>query len=104
LHPERRIPSATGGAWDHLLKLSPRFFRGFSAGQLRARADAITRIHQLLSADSLRSLFAGIACFLTLAPIYWYSPGLALIAFLCGAIVIAVTWWGARSLFLVQAR
>jgi NHLM bacteriocin system ABC transporter ATP-binding protein len=92
------------GVWDYLLKLSPRFFRGFSAGQLRARADAVTRIHQLLSADTLRSLFAGVASFLTLALISWYSPGLALIAFLCGGVVIVVTWLGARSLFRVQAR
>jgi NHLM bacteriocin system ABC transporter ATP-binding protein len=92
------------GVWDYMLKLSPRFFRGFSAGQLRARADAITRIHQLLSADTLRSLFAGVASFGTLALITWYSPGLALIAFFCGGVVIAVTWLGVRSLFRVHAR
>lgn len=92
------------GVWDYLLKLSPRFFRVFSAGQLRARADAVTRIHQLLSADTWRSLFAGVASFLTLALISWYSPGLALIAFLFGGIVIVTTWLGARSLFRVQAR
>ncbi len=92
------------GVWDYMLKLSPRFFRGFSAGQLRARADAITRIHQLLTADALRSLFAGVASFASLVLICWYSPGLALLAFLCGAAVIVVTWLGSRSLFRVHAQ
>jgi NHLM bacteriocin system ABC transporter ATP-binding protein len=92
------------GVWDYLLKLSPRFFRGFAAGQLRSRADAVTKIHQLLSADALRSLFAGVASFLSLALILWYSPGLALMALICGGIVIAVTWLGSRSLFRVQAQ
>jgi NHLM bacteriocin system ABC transporter ATP-binding protein len=103
-----RTQSATfqalqSGVWDYLLKLSPGFFRAFSAGQLRARADAITRIHQLLSADALRSMFAGVSAFLTLALIAWYSPGLALIAVLCGGIIIAALWLGARALFRVQA-
>ncbi|MCU1237182.1 MAG: bacteriocin system transporter, ATP-binding protein [Candidatus Solibacter sp.] len=92
------------GVWDYLLKLSPRFFRDFSAGQLRQRADAVTRIHQLLTADALRSLFAGAAAFPSVALIFWYSRGLALIALVCGALVITATWLGSRALFRVQAR
>jgi NHLM bacteriocin system ABC transporter ATP-binding protein len=90
------------GVWDYLLKLSPAFFRSLTAGQLRLRADAVTRVHQLLSADALRSLFAGVASFLGLAVILWYSPALALIALVCGLAVIACTWLGARALLRVQ--
>jgi NHLM bacteriocin system ABC transporter ATP-binding protein len=92
------------GVWDYLLKLSPSFFRGFTAGQLRARADAVTRIHQMLSADALRSLFAGAASFFTLAVMFWYSPGLALITLCCGGVVIGATWFGARVLFRDQSH
>jgi NHLM bacteriocin system ABC transporter ATP-binding protein len=92
------------GVWDHLLKLSPAFFRGFTAGQLRIRADAVTRIHQLLTADALRSLFAGMASFLSLAFILWYSPVIAAIALVSGLAVAIHTWFGARALFRVQAQ
>ena len=90
------------GVWDYLLKLSPTFFRRFTVGQLRIRADVVTRIHQTLAADALRSVFAGLASFLTLVLIFWYSPAIGLIALLCGLIVIGVCWLGSRSLFKVQ--
>jgi NHLM bacteriocin system ABC transporter ATP-binding protein len=92
------------GVWDYLLRLSPAFFRGFTAGQLMVRADAVTRIHQLLTADALRSLFAGAASFLSLLLILWYSPPLALIALAAALVVVALAWFGARALFRVQAR
>jgi NHLM bacteriocin system ABC transporter ATP-binding protein len=92
------------GVWDYLLKLSPRFFRTFSAGQLRTRADAVTRIHQLLTADALRSLFAAAAAIPSLALIFWYSPALGATAILCGAIVIVSVWLGSRALLRVQAQ
>jgi NHLM bacteriocin system ABC transporter ATP-binding protein len=92
------------GVWDHLLKLSPKFFRGFSAGQLRIRADAITRIHQLLSADALRSLLGGAASVLSLALIFWYSPVIAGIALASGIAIVAYTWIGARALFRIQRQ
>jgi NHLM bacteriocin system ABC transporter ATP-binding protein len=92
------------GAWDHLLKLSPIFFRGFTVGQLRLRADGVTRIHQLLTADALRALLAGAASFLTLLVVFWYSPALGLIGLLCGGIAVALTWFGTRSMYRVQER
>jgi len=92
------------GAWDHLLKLSPAFFRDFTAGQLHVRVDAVTRIYQLLTADSLRSLFAGVASFVSLALMFWYSPALALIALGFGVAIILQTWLGARALLRVQQR
>ncbi len=92
------------GVWDYMLRLSPAFFRGFTAGQLRLRADAFTQANQLLTADALRTLFAGVAAFLSLALMLWYSPALALIALLCGAAIVAQTWFGARALFRVQQQ
>jgi NHLM bacteriocin system ABC transporter ATP-binding protein len=92
------------GVWEYLLKLGPRFFRAFSAGQLRARADAVTRIHQLLTADALRSLFAGIAAVPSLALVFWYSPTLALVATLAGIVVVTSAWIGALRLYRVQTQ
>ncbi len=92
------------GVWDYLLRLSPAYFRGFTVGQLRMRADAVTRIHQMLTADSLRSLLAGVTSFLTLALMFWYSPALALIALTSGLVVVAVTWFGVRALYRVQSE
>ncbi len=92
------------GVWDYLLRLSPAFFRGFTAGQLRLRADAFTHVNQLLTADSLRALFAAAAAFLSLALMLWYSPALAGIAFLCGAAIMAQTWLGTCALFRVQRQ
>jgi NHLM bacteriocin system ABC transporter ATP-binding protein len=92
------------GVWDYLLKLSPAFFRSFTAGQLRLRADAVTKIDTLLTADSLSALFAGAASFLSLLLMLWYSPALAGIALVCGLAIVAQTWLGARALFRVQRQ
>lgn len=92
------------GVWDHLLRLSPSFFRAFTVGQLRTRADAVTAIYQALTADALRSVFAGLASFLTLALILYYSLAIGLIAILCGAVVVGVCWLGSRSLFRSQQQ
>lgn len=92
------------GIWDYLLKLGPSYFRGFTAGQLHLRADAVLRIHQLLSADALRSLFAGASAVLTLALMFWFSPGLGLIALVSGALLAAGAWFGTRSLYARQER
>jgi len=92
------------GIWDYLLKLSPTFFRGFTAGQLWMRADGFTKIDTLLTADSLGALFAGAASFLSLLLMFWYSPALALIALSCGLAIVAQSWLGARSLFRVERQ
>jgi NHLM bacteriocin system ABC transporter ATP-binding protein len=92
------------GVWDYLLKLGPRFFRAFSAGELRARADAVTRIHQLLTADALRSLFAGVAAVPSLVLVFWYSPALAVVAALGGIVVVSNAWMASRKLYRVQTQ
>jgi NHLM bacteriocin system ABC transporter ATP-binding protein len=92
------------GVWDYLLRLGPSFFRDFTAGQLRLRVDTVTRIHQMLTADALHSVFTAIASILTLALMFWYSPGLALIALLSGAVLIAGAGLGARALYPALER
>lgn len=92
------------GIWDHLLKLSPSFFRRFTVGQLRARADSATRAFQLMTADALRTLFSGIASFSILLLIFFYSGGLVLIALAAGVVVVGSTWLGARALYRAQGQ
>jgi ABC-type bacteriocin/lantibiotic exporter with double-glycine peptidase domain len=87
-----------------LLKLGPSYFRAFTGGQLHLRAEAVLRIHQLLSADALRSLFAGASAVLTLALIFCFSPGLALIALVSGAGIASGVWFGTRSLYARQEQ
>jgi NHLM bacteriocin system ABC transporter ATP-binding protein len=92
------------GIWDQLLKLSPSFYRRFTVGQLRARADSATRAFQLMTADALRTLFSGIASFSILLLMLFYSAGLAGIALIAGLIVMGSTWLGARALYRVQSE
>ena len=92
------------GVWDHLLKLSPSFFRGLSAGQLSLRADAITGIHQLLTADAFRSIFAAVTSLMSLIFILWFSPVLAMITLAVGLPMVLQTWLGGRVLFRMQHK
>ena len=90
------------GIWDHLLKLSPAYFRRFTVGQLRLRADAVTRIHQAFTADALRSIFAGVSSLLTLAIIFWYSAALWWIALGAGCVIAVLCGLGCRALYRLQ--
>ncbi|HKD08845.1 MAG TPA: NHLP bacteriocin export ABC transporter permease/ATPase subunit [Bryobacteraceae bacterium] len=92
------------GVWDYLLRLSPAFFRGFTAGQLRLRADAITRVNQLLTTDAFGTLSAAAASLSLLLLIFWYSVPLGLIALAAALATVALTWQGARQLFRVQTQ
>jgi len=90
------------GVWDRLLQMSPKFFRRFTVGQLRLRADAVSKIHQMFTADALRSLLAGSTSVVTLGVIFWYSPALGLIALACGSVALLFGWFGLRSMFRRQ--
>ena len=88
-----RLSLAAGRRFgDHLLKLSPTFFRRFTSGELRARADAATRMLQVLNADGLRSVLAAGCSFVSLAIVFWYSPALALIALAAGGLFALRIW------------
>ena len=90
------------GVWDFLLKLRPAFFRRFTAGELSARAYALTRIEQILSTEALRTLFAGTASFLTLALMFYYSLKLGCIALASGGVIVG--WMALRMRRLVRLQ
>jgi NHLM bacteriocin system ABC transporter ATP-binding protein len=79
------------GVWDRLLKLSPAFFRGFSAGDLESRADAVSAIRQQLSGTTLYTLFIGTTGLLSLALMVYYSPILAAAALALTLVAVAVS-------------
>ena len=84
--------------WDYLLKLSPAFFRSVSPAELRLRADGITRIHQLFTADAMRVLLGGAASLFILILLLYYSVPLGLLAVLAGAVIVGSTFLGVRHL------
>ncbi|MGO9241945.1 MAG: NHLP bacteriocin export ABC transporter permease/ATPase subunit [Bryobacteraceae bacterium] len=92
------------GVWDYLLKLRPAFFRRHTAGDLSARAYALTRMEQILSTEALRALFAGVASFVTLVLMFYYDLKLGSIALASGLVVIG--WLAIRMgrLSRLQAR
>ncbi|MGD0577382.1 MAG: NHLP bacteriocin export ABC transporter permease/ATPase subunit [Bryobacteraceae bacterium] len=92
------------GVWDFLLKLRPAFFRRYTAGELSARAYALSRMEQILSTEALRTLFAGAASFLTLALMFYYSLRLGCIALASGVVVLGWLAFRMRRLVHLQSR
>ncbi|MDY0060777.1 MAG: NHLP bacteriocin export ABC transporter permease/ATPase subunit [Myxococcota bacterium] len=91
-----RLSSATQlvaqtGLWDRLLRLRPSFFRGYSAGDLTSRVNAIGEVAQQLNAAALRPLLSGTLGCLNLLLLLYYSPTLALFALAVGGLVLGVT-------------
>ena len=86
-------------AWDWLLKLSPAFFRRFSAGELRNRMEGFSRIQSLLQRETQRLLSAGLTVTLYLGLMLFYSVPLALCAAVCGLLVVAAgaVYWRSLS-------
>ncbi len=68
--------------WDRLLKLSPRFFRNESSGDLIMRVMSIETMRGLLSGSGARALFSGIFSLFYIAMMSIYAPFLALLS--CG--------------------
>lgn len=92
------------GVWDFLLKLRPAFFRRYTAGELSARAYALSRMEQILSTEALRTLFAGAASFLTLALMFYYSLRLGCIALASGVVVLGWLAFRMRRLLHLQSK
>jgi NHLM bacteriocin system ABC transporter ATP-binding protein len=74
--------------WDWLLKLSPSFFRRFSAGDLRARVEGVRSIGALIRPETQRAILVGLSAFLYLALMFWHSPALAALAAACALLVM----------------
>ena len=77
--------------WDRLLKLPTGFFRRFTAGELAARAGAISAIRQLLSGATITSLLSAVFSVLYIGLMLWYSVALSLWALGLTAVALAVT-------------
>ncbi len=91
------------GVWDHLLRLHPRFFRRFTAGHLRLRAEGITHIQQLLPPAVLRTLLAGVVGLLGIVFLFTYSRPIALVTLMAVAFLALVTFGYARALLHAEA-
>ncbi|MBD2525521.1 NHLP bacteriocin export ABC transporter permease/ATPase subunit [Nostoc sp. FACHB-133] len=79
-----RVESATDSVlqpaiWDRLLRLSPRFFRQYTAGDLVNRVMAVREIHQKLSGATQKTLLSGVFALLNLVLMFIYSWQLALV-------------------------
>jgi NHLM bacteriocin system ABC transporter ATP-binding protein len=103
-----RIQSGLGivlqaAAWDWLLKLSPTFFRNFSAGELRARVEGVSRIQEQFRPETQRALTTGLTAFLYLALMLYYSVPLGLLAAAFGLLAAAATVLSWISLNRLQA-
>jgi ABC-type bacteriocin/lantibiotic exporter with double-glycine peptidase domain len=62
-----------GLIWDHLLRLSPTFFRRHSTGDLIQRLTIVTSLRELIGQNSLRIILAGFMGLIYLIPMFWFS-------------------------------
>jgi ATP-binding cassette subfamily C protein len=79
------------GVWDRLLRLSPSFFRRFTAGDLGSRARAVTQIRFLLNETAIAALVGSAASLLNFGLMLYYSVPLALAGLLVAAAAALVT-------------
>lgn len=78
--------------WDWLLKLQTSFYRQYSIGDLSSRVSSISSIRRQLGGTALQGIFSGVFALLNLGLLFYYSPSLALVAFLVALLVMAVTF------------
>jgi ATP-binding cassette subfamily C protein len=102
-----RVQSGMGialvaGSWDWLLKLSPAFFRKFSAGVLRDRVEGFSRIQEQLRPETQRALSVGLTAVLYLGLMLYYSVPLGLLAAICGLTIMSATALCCASLRRLQ--
>ena len=82
--------------WDRLLKLSPAFFRQYTAGDLLSRTLTISQIRDKVSGATLRTLLSALFALLNLVLMFVYSWQLALVgmgmAILAAALTLVSGW------------
>jgi NHLM bacteriocin system ABC transporter ATP-binding protein len=88
------------GVWDRLLNLPVPFFRGYTAGDLAARAMGMRTIRQILSDAAVSSAFGSLFSLVYFGLLFYYNVRLALLAVLLFLVVLAVT----INLALLQLR
>ncbi len=77
--------------WDRLLKLSPSFFRKFSAGALFWKMASIEAIRQLITDNATYTILNGFFSVFYLIMMFIYSPLLGLISALIAALSLLAT-------------
>jgi NHLM bacteriocin system ABC transporter ATP-binding protein len=77
--------------WDRLLSLPVPFFRGYSAGDLALRANAVNGIQQTLTGVVLSSMLSVVFSLFNLALMFYYEVRLTIVALLLVVLVLLVT-------------
>jgi len=89
------------GLMDRVLRLSTRFFRKFSTGDLALRVMAMQQIQALVGAATIKALLSSLVSVLTLIVLFRYSPTLALAGVALGVVSYAVTIWSCVRMYAV---
>ncbi len=87
----RAAARASAAAWDRLLTLSPGFFRRFTAGELAIRMASFQLMRDELSGVVANSLLSFVFLLPTLAILFVYDTGLALVSIGMTAAMVLVT-------------
>ena len=98
LRIESRVDEELQAAvWSRLLSLSPRFFRGFTAGDLADRANGMSQVRQLVTGATLAALLGGLFSVFSYALMFYYSWRLALCAGGLLLVLAGATWVSAHA-------
>jgi NHLM bacteriocin system ABC transporter ATP-binding protein len=88
---QQRMGTALQAAvWDRVIRLPPRFFQKYSAGDLATRTMAIGAIQTTLSGTALTTILNGVFALANLGMMFVYSPTLAVHALVLVAIATGV--------------
>ncbi len=83
--------SLEAATWDRLLSLPVPFFRGYSAGDLALRANAVNAIQQTLTGVVLSSVLSVVFSLFNLALMFYYEIRLTIISLILVVIVLVMT-------------
>ncbi len=81
----------SAAAWDRLLRLSPRFFRHFTAGGLAIRMASFQLVRDQLSGVAANALLSFVFLVPTLAILFAYDAALALVTVGLAALMVLIT-------------
>jgi ATP-binding cassette subfamily C protein len=87
----RMGPAVEAAVWDRLLNLPAAFFRGYTAGELGARAASVDAIPATITGPAMRAILAGSSALLTLGLLVYLDLRLALGAVILVLVAVAVT-------------
>ncbi len=83
--------SVQAAVWDRLLRLSPRFFRAYTTGDLADRVMSIGTIRSVMTTAISGSILDATFSIVSFALMFWYSWRLALIAAGLAALAVLMT-------------